>query len=432
MHFSVTVFLGAILSCTVIPFLFASQHHLDVLCYARSQISYLSPCSLNYFDKCVNKKLSELSLKYLHIKSTISNRTQSYQSCSTNFPCVGKTNINRLQELSACKSHPNGTYLWAVTVVKNDANTVLQWVSWHLLLGFDHLVIYDNNSTDNIRESLQPFIQYGYVEVHNNDDIIAVPAQIRTYNLVLQKCKKLGITWLATIDVDEYIVLYKHTCMKDFLQRYESNSTIGGIAINWRRMTPPKGKIWMTRNETGGAIFKTIMEEQELFTGESNLHIKTIAFVNRTTGYTHMHFAKYIPTATAVSPTLLRAITSAVNKPPDDTDATLLHFHTRSFEEYLYKMRRWEANSHIDRICKGCKGLDFRSHGLEYSRWINTSAASISPVIIGKWTRKNSANSTNMVGAIKPVRPKVPYASHPATENFMRLQSEKIHLLLNC
>ncbi|KAL2915912.1 hypothetical protein HK105_204616 [Polyrhizophydium stewartii] len=59
----------------------------------------------------------------------------------------------------------NNTYfLVGVTMIRNKARFVPEWIEFHLLQGFDRLVIYDDRSTDGLRELLETYIREGTVE----------------------------------------------------------------------------------------------------------------------------------------------------------------------------------------------------------------------------------------------------------------------------
>ena len=95
-------------------------------------------------------------------------------------------------------------YLWAAIIVKNDASTLINWILWHLLLGVDKILVYDNGSTDNIQQAILPFLTIGKVEYIWFAGVGDM--QLRAYNNALRKASANGVVWLMTIDVDEYMV----------------------------------------------------------------------------------------------------------------------------------------------------------------------------------------------------------------------------------
>jgi len=48
-----------------------------------------------------------------------------------------------------------------VAMVKNESEYIKEWLEYHMLVGVDKFVIYDNNSDDNLKEILQPYINSG-------------------------------------------------------------------------------------------------------------------------------------------------------------------------------------------------------------------------------------------------------------------------------
>lgn len=49
-------------------------------------------------------------------------------------------------------------YLSATCIIKNEAEYMPEWLEYHLLVGFEKFYIYDNGSTDNIKQVLAPYV----------------------------------------------------------------------------------------------------------------------------------------------------------------------------------------------------------------------------------------------------------------------------------
>ncbi len=65
--------------------------------------------------------------------------------------------------------------LAVVAIMKCEGHYVKEWLDYHLLAGVDHFFIYDNDSPDNQREVVQPYIDAGLVTY------IDYPGQARQY-----------------------------------------------------------------------------------------------------------------------------------------------------------------------------------------------------------------------------------------------------------
>ena len=56
-------------------------------------------------------------------------------------------------------------YLSVCAIYKNEARYLAEWIEFHLLAGVEHFFLYDNNSTDDHREVLAPYVRAGVVTV---------------------------------------------------------------------------------------------------------------------------------------------------------------------------------------------------------------------------------------------------------------------------
>ncbi len=119
-------------------------------------------------------------------------------------------------------------YATICAIAKNEESFIREWVEYHLLIGFEHIYIYDNNSRVPISEALPEYIDSGLVTVINSSR--DVDQQRIAYMDCLQKygiqCK-----WMAFIDIDEFIVPRSGNDIRDILDRYID---YGGLAIHWK------------------------------------------------------------------------------------------------------------------------------------------------------------------------------------------------------
>ncbi len=88
-----------------------------------------------------------------------------------------------------------------VTIMKNEAPYVKEWLDYHILVGVHKFYIYDNDSTDNLKEVLAPYIKSGIVEY---TFFTGAEQQLPAYNDCFEKHKD-DVEWLAVIDADEFI-----------------------------------------------------------------------------------------------------------------------------------------------------------------------------------------------------------------------------------
>ena len=158
----------------------------------------------------------------------------------------------------------------------NEAPYLREWVEYHRMAGVDHFWLYNDNSTDNWKEVLLPFMEEGLVEVFNwpiypstafinvfekdtsllkeslEKDMLPYVEGIAKlmntgssfwsyYNFIGRQCmvfkeslkKGKGVAkWVTFIDIDEFILPIKGASIPECLDKYFSDAQ--AIYVNWR------------------------------------------------------------------------------------------------------------------------------------------------------------------------------------------------------
>lgn len=139
-------------------------------------------------------------------------------------------------------------------IFQNEDRFLKEWIDYHRLIGVEHFYMYDNQSSDNFREVLNPYIEAGIVECIPWDKDYSTPedwwrVQRNAYIDAIKR--NIGVSkWLCIIDTDEFIIPIKDENLQAFLRDFED---FGGIYINWvyygasgiQRI--PDGE-WITKN----------------------------------------------------------------------------------------------------------------------------------------------------------------------------------------
>lgn len=137
----------------------------------------------------------------------------------------------------------SNTYKYSVgacAIFQNEGRFLKEWIEYHKLIGVDHFYLYNNLSTDNFMEILQPYIEEGWVELRewaqaptHNMDWSAI--QSAAYMDAIRKARE-ECYWLAFIDLDEFLVPVKDYSLKVFLARYDMfrNNSVGAVCVNWQ------------------------------------------------------------------------------------------------------------------------------------------------------------------------------------------------------
>lgn len=161
-------------------------------------------------------------------------------------------------------------YLTIACIIKNEANYIKEWIAYYKLMGVDHIYLFNNGSTDNIKEVLKSEVDLGYVTLI---DFKGANAQLPVYRMVAKYLKK-QCRWLAYIDADEFVLPSEKT-LKEYLKEKEEYPAIG---INWivygtgGHVTKPEGLItenyWRTfedRNNLLNLRIKSIVNPMQVY-----------------------------------------------------------------------------------------------------------------------------------------------------------------------
>ncbi|MBQ7215890.1 MAG: glycosyltransferase family 2 protein [Synergistaceae bacterium] len=105
------------------------------------------------------------------------------------------------------KSDDNRSGLAFVLIAKNEAPYIEEWLNFHRKQGVSHFIIYNNESTDNFREVLQPYIDSGLVSYHV---INGKPRQLDAYNMAIHDYGH-KFRYMGFIDADEFVFVRNNT-----------------------------------------------------------------------------------------------------------------------------------------------------------------------------------------------------------------------------
>ncbi len=125
--------------------------------------------------------------------------------------------------------------LGIVTMFRDEANYLKEWIEYHRMLGVDHFLLYNDRSQDNWSEVLEPYINSNLVEVISWDKNESTPLfpvwQIMAYKDGLRRSEG-NTKWLAFIDIDEFILPKKNKTILECLNQYFPSAS--GVYICWR------------------------------------------------------------------------------------------------------------------------------------------------------------------------------------------------------
>ena len=176
---------------------------------------------LNYFKNNYKNKLN-LSKEYLKIYSTLYFTAKEGKTLRPNYNknYIIK-NYNNIQRKGIC----------LCTIGKKENLYVRDFVEYYKQLGFDKIIIFDNNNLgdEKFEDVLKDYVKVDFVKIIDIRGIEA--ALLPTYNYCYQKYKNL-FDWIAFFDFDEYLFFKEFKTIHNYLynSKFQKCQT---ILFNW-------------------------------------------------------------------------------------------------------------------------------------------------------------------------------------------------------
>jgi hypothetical protein len=215
-----------------------------------------------------------------------------------------------------------------VVILKDEARFIEDWILFHLAIGFEHFVVYDNGSTDGIGEVLRKFIAGGVVTFI---DWPIRAGQIDAYNhalCVFRNCSE----WLCFIDVDEYVVLHDHDDVLQFL----SGCGADQILLPWRNF-PYGGH----KSSPGGTDIENYFWA---YKGRPDLAVQVKHLVKSSKALRVTAHFSVISSGTTIIADGTPSVPTHLVTGPSYRIAQINHYATRSYADNLARMRKGQVD----------------------------------------------------------------------------------------
>ncbi|MBS0269923.1 MAG: glycosyltransferase family 2 protein [Proteobacteria bacterium] len=216
-------------------------------------------------------------------------------------------------------------------IIKDEGRYLAEWLAHYLTLGFDRIVIYDNDSGP---ETLA--IERRCAEADPRITVIPWPdapgkfAQLTAYEDALKRC---STDWIAFFDTDEFLVLKTDASIQSYLKRAPAKA--GAVCINW-----------VVFGSSGEAHYRpepvTRRFRRCSLTSPVNEHVKCIVRKAGAKRMNHPHSPRLRRRFSYVDGDLtpFELDRRAFNPNHSYETAQLNHYVLRSREEYQEKLRR--------------------------------------------------------------------------------------------
>lgn len=241
-----------------------------------------------------------------------------------------------------------GTYLSVCAIYRNEGPYFREWIEFHRLVGVERFFLYNNESEDEHREVLAPYIHEGIVTVY---DWPFHPGEGKAYDHCVATHRN-DSRWIAFLDLDEFLFSPTGLRLPEVLADYEKWA---GVGVN--RAT----------YGTSGHLEKPdgLVIESYVWCGhDDNRHnrkIKNIVDPTRVVGYGDPHHFLYSD-GFVVDENHVR-LASALTDKASFSRLRINHYWTRSMAEFRKKFSGNRADTGRPRRPPGVKADLERMNG---------------------------------------------------------------------
>lgn len=235
--------------------------------------------------------------------------------------------------------------LAVVTIAKNEGLYIKEWVDYHLLAGVNHFYVYDNDSSDNQKEVLQPYIDAGIVTY---TFFPGKARQYEAYNDAVQNYK-FFCRYMAFIDADEFIFPQSDKSIVEVVDEILSDKLEAtGLAVNIHNFGSNfQEKADYTRGIlerfTHRASDSQIWLNAEKTLPAGNMHVSSIVNPRKVDYFWNPHYAVFFNNLHSVNEKG-DTVERFFNIPPTVDKIVMNHYPMKSREEYEKKVARGAAD----------------------------------------------------------------------------------------
>lgn len=242
-------------------------------------------------------------------------------------------NLWRCKSILKEYSHKNYQYDAAVCAIVKDEEIYLEeWIDYHLLIGFQHIFLIDNNDDDGLEDFLSSYILNQHLTVINFRKIKHVQSQAYEYVSIYYG---ENVKWMAFIDADEFFVLNKFKSILDFLKEYESYPAVG---VNWK-MYGANGQI----KHLPGKVMERFLEpargkHAEQFNRSIKSIVRPILF-NRIYDASFRYAHRWTLPVYNERGERIKGVSHDIS----DENIVLNHYYTKSYEEFSKRCNKGDV-----------------------------------------------------------------------------------------
>jgi hypothetical protein len=156
-----------------------------------------------------------------------------------------------------------------LAAARNEGPYLLDWLAYHLSIGFEHVFLYTNDNTDGSDALLTPLARHGIITWVRNPRGEKMSVQDKAYGHALTLLPDiLDYRWTAVLDLDEYFCVAPGMFdgVADFMALHEAQP-VDAVALNWLMFVSRIGDAYVDQPVTQRLVWRT---------NDVNAHVKSI------------------------------------------------------------------------------------------------------------------------------------------------------------
>ena len=306
-------------------------------------------------------------------------------------------------------------------LAKDEEGFLSEFVAYYVVHGIDHVIIYDDNSTDSSIKELEPWIRAGFASVRLagtwngwlGDSAKTWGQQMKQKKMMERNCKMTLYDWgyhyHISVDVDEYEVPFRlNVTLADEIDRmFTQNPTRGTFNVNKLQFNAlphilePFDKLTIEAYQNRFHGVNKFNPKKSLMQ-KSVYRIRSPLYSNETLKFVleccTFHSCKQGPIQICWE--LQKTELSKIFHAPWPERAFVINHYARSLEKFTLKQRTWKqhvkSGYDISRYFERSHGFTFDNSAVRYACQVRELIANVTGVKYfvrsGNWIRKYEYN----------------------------------------
>ena len=227
-----------------------------------------------------------------------------------------------------------------VAIFKDEARYLKEWLDYHLLAGVEHFYLYNNDSSDDYKKILAPYVENNLVTL---TDFPGKVMQLPVYNDAIEKFR-FEARYFAFIDIDEFIFPKTNRAVAEVVDEVLSrNDEAAALVANWQLF----GSNGQDKADYSRGVLERFTRRASkdfvFLDGEGNrsgnFYVKTIANPRLIKCSFSPHHAAYVDKKFAVNSDG-NQVSAQYNDSVHDDKIVVNHYCIKSLEEFISKQNR--------------------------------------------------------------------------------------------